>query len=173
MYIMATLVAGGVAYAGARAYRKHRQRRTSVWLLQNGHTVETTATVVEEPDWYQIERRINLNLNLATFSLGLTTVGVLIYAPLVFVSIPFNLYDAVVIFEDAWDMVLSKGHLITVLISSSVIAITLVANLYLITALVEWLYFFNKKLIVMLMRSELGPIIQQQQTGPVVEAYSV
>jgi hypothetical protein len=174
MFLMTALVTGSVVYAGARAYHKHRQRRTTVWLLQNDRYVETSATVVEEPDLHEIERRVNVNLNLATWSLGLTTFGVLIYAPLVLLSIPINIYDAIAIFEDTWDMVLKKGPLGTVLVSSSVVTITLLADLYLITALVQWLYFLNQKLIVLLLRSEFGPIIMQQgHMGSVAEAYGV
>ncbi len=174
MYIMAALVTGGVVYAGARAYRKHRRHRTSVWLLEEGRYVKTSATVVEEPDLERIERRINFNLNLSTFSLGVTTAGVLIYAPLLLISIPINIVDAINIFEDTWDMILARGPLGTVLVSSSVVAISLLANLQLIAALVEWLYFLNQKLILLLMRTEVGPIIMQQgQAEPVLGAYTV
>jgi hypothetical protein len=174
MYLMAAFVTGGVAYAGARVYQRHRRRRTTVWLKQHGQAIETSATIVEEPDLPTIERRITTNLHLATFSLGLTTAGVLIYAPLVLASIPFNLYDAVMMFEDAWEMILAKGPLATVLTSSSVVVITMLADLYLITALVQWLYFLNQKLVLLLLRSEFGPILmRQRQVGPVVGAYAV
>lgn len=174
MYIMTALVTGSIVYAGTRAYRKYRQRRTTAWLLEDGRYVETTATVVEEPDLNQIEHRINQNLNMATFSLGITAAGVLLYTPLVLVSVPFNLYDAIKIFEDTWDMVLKRGPLFTVLVSSSVVTISLLSDFYLLTAVVEWLYFLNQKLVVMLLRSELGSFIMQSgQTGPVVEAYAL
>ena len=168
--IMAALVAGGIAYAGARVYYKHRQRRTPVWLFEDGRYIETSATVVEEPDLNRIERRVNLNFNLSTFSVGLTAAGVVLYAPLILVSIPFNTYAAITIFEDTWSMVLTKGRIGTVLVSSSLVAITLIAEMHFIASLLEWLYFLNQKLILVLMRSELGPIIAQQwQTEPVAE----
>jgi sterol desaturase/sphingolipid hydroxylase (fatty acid hydroxylase superfamily) len=173
MYVMAALVTGSVVYAGARAYHKHRRRRTTVWLFENGRAIETRATVVEEPDLAQIERRINRNLHLSTFSLGLAAGGVLIYAPLLLISMPLNFYNATMMFEDTWDMVLTKGPLGTVLVSSSVIAIILLIDLQVIAALVEWLYFLNQKLILLLMRSELGSVIMQhEQVRPVVGAYS-
>jgi hypothetical protein len=174
MYVMAALVTGGVVYAGARAYSKHRRRRTTVWLFEDGRAIETSATIVEEPDLEQIERRINGNLNLATLSLGLAAGGVLIYAPLILISIPLNLYDAIMIFEDTWDMVLTKGPLGTVLVSSSVVVVTLLIDLQVIAALFEWFYFLNQKLVLLLLRSELGPLIMQQDTArTVVGAYSV
>jgi hypothetical protein len=166
--IMAIVVAGGIAYAGARTYYKRRQRRTPVWLFEDGRYIETSATVVEDPDLNKIERRVNLNLNLATISLGLTAAGVILYAPLVIVSIPLNVYDAVTMFEDTWAMIVSKGRLGTVLVSSSLVAITLIAEMYFLASLIEWLYFLNQKLVLVLMRSELGPIIAQQwQSEPV------
>jgi hypothetical protein len=71
-------------------------------------------------------------------------------------------------------MILARGPLGTVLVSSSVVAISLLANLQLIAALVEWLYFLNQKLILLLMRTEVGPIIMQQgQAEPVLGAYTV
>jgi hypothetical protein len=78
------------------------------------------------------------------------------------------------IFEDTWDMVLTKGPLGTVLMSSSVVVVTLLIDLQVIAALFEWFYFLNQKLVLLLMRSELGPLIMQQDTArTVVGAYSV
>jgi len=166
--IMAALVAGSIAYAAARVYYKQRQRRTPVWLFEDGHYIKTQATIVEEPDLGKIERRVNLNFTLATFSVGLTAAGTVLYAPLILASIPFNIYDAIAMFEDTWTMVFTKGRIGTVLFSSSLVAITLAAHMYLIASLLEWLYFLNQKLILLLMQSELGPIIAQQwQTEPV------
>jgi hypothetical protein len=78
------------------------------------------------------------------------------------------------IFEDTWDMVLTKGPLGTVLVSSSVVVVTLLIDLQVIAALFEWFYFLNQKLVLLLLRSELGPLIMQQDTArTVVGAYSV
>jgi hypothetical protein len=78
------------------------------------------------------------------------------------------------IFEDTWDMVLTKGPLGTVLVSSSIVAVTLLIDLQVIAALFEWFYFLNQKLVLLLMRSEWGPLIMQQDTArTVVGAYSV
>jgi hypothetical protein len=166
--IMAAVVAGGIAYAGARTYYKRRKRRTPVWLFEDGRYIETNATVVEETDLNKIERRVNLNLNLATCSMGLTAAGVILYTPLVIAALPLNIYDAIMIFEDTWAMIMSKGRVGTVLLSSSLVAITLIAEMYFLVSLLEWLYFLNQKLVLVLMRSELGPIIAQQwQSEPV------
>jgi hypothetical protein len=160
--IMAALVMGGVAYAGARAYHRHRQRRTPVWLFEDGRYIKTSATVVEEPDQAKIARRVNLNFNLATISVGLTAAGTVLYAPLVLVSIPLNLYDAIMMFEDTWMLVLSQGRIGLVLVSSSLVAITMVANMYLIASLLEWIYFLNQKLLLQLLNSDMWSIMAQQ-----------
>jgi hypothetical protein len=166
--IMAALVAGGIAYAGARVYYRQRQRRTPVWLIEDGRYIETSATIVETPDLVKLERRVNLNFNLAILSLSLAAAGVLLYEPLLLLSIPFNIYDAITIFEDTWTVILEQGRIGAVLISSSLVALTLATRMYLLASLLEWLYFLNQKLVLLLLRSELGPIIaQQRQPEPV------
>lgn len=171
--IMAALVAGSIVYAGVRSYRRHRRHSTPVWVIQDGRYVKTSATIVEKPDMERIARRINLNLNLATFSLGLTAAGVLIYAPLIIVSIPFNIYDAVTMFEDTWDMLLTKRSLGTVIVGSAVVAISLAADLHVIAAVVQWLYFLRQKLILRLLSSDLRSLVIQQQAEPVLGAYTI
>lgn len=165
MSIMAALVTGSILYSGARSYYKHRRRRTTVWLIEDGHSIKTSATVIEDPDLDKLDRRATFNFNLATFSLGLTTAGVLIYAPLIVASLPFNIFDTIIMFEDTWDTVLAKDPFGGVLVSSSIVAVTLLAHLHLLAALLQWLYFLNQKLMLVIMRSDLGAIINMMQQG--------
>lgn len=173
MDIVTALVAGGVVYAGVSAYRKHRQRRTTVWLLENGHAVKSSAVVVEEPDLQHIERRVDFNLNIATWSLVLTTAGVLVYSPLLLISIPLNIYDAIAMFEDAWSVFIEKRRITAVVIIPSLVAVTMVIELYLLTSVVQWLYFLNQKLTLVLLRSDLAPLMQQWQPDEFRGAYTV
>lgn len=154
MLVMAALVGGGVVYAGVSAYHKYRRRRTPVWLIENGDYVKSDAELVADLDLNQLERRVNLNFNLATISMGLTAIGVLFYEPLVLIALPFNIFDAVMMFEDTWTALLEQGRTwVVVGASSVVVAITLLAHQHLLASVLEWLYFLNQKFSLVVARA--------------------
>lgn len=147
MVTMAGILAGGAAFAGARAYYKYRKRRTPVWLLEQGEYVKSQAEMVVEPNQQEVARRVSFNFNLATFSMLLTVAGVLLYAPLILVALPFNVFDAYVMFEDSWSLLLEQQSVWWVVLALSlVVALTLVAHLHLSSSVLEWLYFLNQRL---------------------------
>ncbi|NJP04566.1 MAG: hypothetical protein HC837_02495 [Chloroflexaceae bacterium] len=168
MAIMEALVAGSVAYAGFRAYRRYCQRRTPVWLIENGEHIKSDAMVVTDPDISQIERRINLNFNLATFSLGLTIVGAVFYEPLILVALPFNLFDAIMMFEDTWTVFIEQSRKwMFVTASSTLVALSLLLHLHLTASVLEWLYFLNQKfslLVIQTYQQWIHPDDWQPQT---------
>lgn len=160
------VLAGSAAYAGVRAYRKHRQHKTPVWLLEGDQYVETQATIVEEPDMPVLSRRIAFNYRFSTISLGLTTVGAVFYTPLLIVSLPLNLFSAFLIFEDTWTAVFARQHVGSTTFQSLVVSVSLLAEMHLLASLLEWLYFLNQKLMLVLLQSNLGSYFYAAQPRP-------
>lgn len=127
MFITNVLLVSGALYA----YVKHRRKQTkeAIIVIPSNEAIGDTESAVETAERYT---------NIATISVSMSIVGTLVYPPLTFVSVPLNVYTLLPVFEDAFDTLSGDANAYGSIVSSIVIAGSLVTNHYLMANLFDW-----------------------------------
>ncbi len=141
------LVVGGVVYAGVSTVRKHQRKKDFLWLTKQ-NTESANLFRQQGVDLVELEKSINRNFTISSFSLGVAVTGSLVYPPLMAITIPLTIYDASPLFKEAYEALFYHGQTKTAIISSVVIIGTLTTNHYVIAALITWGYRLNHKLLL-------------------------
>lgn len=147
MGIIPVLVVGSMVYAGYRTFASARPKKTVTWVQQSdGRYAKKSIPAQETINHSQIQEAVNRDFTVSSISLGLAASGAIIYAPLVLASVPLTIYGLIPMVEHSLQGLFKKGEGAMVAAGSIVVAITLLANHFVLAAMIEWLYFLNRKL---------------------------
>ena len=142
MIIVNGLLAGTFAVAAARLFSRRRQRNLMYWL------VVTEQTPFESGDNERlaiIDERIETSYRYATYSLGLSVLGGLVYAPLSWLSVPLTLYSALPLFERTLDNASDRFEINGDVFATTVLSVSLILDNYFLASLLQWLYALNDR----------------------------
>lgn len=159
MTIVSAFVASSVVYAGARTFFKYRHRKRFVWLLDDqGNRVPRETVIIDNPDPNQLAQQNDQEFSLATTSLTMTVLGTLVYSPLLLISLPLNIYNTIPMLEESFETIFVERTFKFVLVSSSVALAGLLADLQSLVAIIQWLHYFNRKLLYTMLSANAHPV---------------
>lgn len=95
------------------------------------------------------EQTINRNLIASATGLGLAAVGMFLYSPFAFLSIPFTLYASVDVLREAKDALVEERRLRHSILDATVILSALASHYYVASALASLTYYTGHKLMVL------------------------
>lgn len=111
--------------------------------------MKSHATLVEQ-DHVRLEtlrREVNTDYLAATASLGLSMVGVLVFAPIVLAELPLNIYTLSSIIDQAYDGVGLQRRTARFFALGIAAATVVFSSQFLVVACIQWVYFAYRKVI--------------------------
>jgi Cu2+-exporting ATPase len=94
------------------------------------------------------ERNINLNLAIATATLGVTGIGVLLHSPIILLGLPGIAYNSLPYFRDAYRTIVKEKRL-GIGVLDSVVTLACVAQGYFFAATISnFFFYFSRKLLI-------------------------
>lgn len=137
MSLSLLLLGGGLAIAGAKAFRNYRKKRT-IAVVQSG--------VPEEPGRSR-EQTVDHYFKVSSLATGLAiTGGILLYPPLTLISMPLIVYSAIPLFQSAFEDLFTERRVRGAFINSAATAGLFAARYYSTAALLPWLYYLTQRL---------------------------
>ncbi|NDJ60863.1 MAG: hypothetical protein GYB67_07040 [Chloroflexi bacterium] len=143
MIVIDALLAGTLITASLRIFQRRRRRNLMYWLSLPADTpfdgdYENTQAL------NTLNQRVRVSYRLATYSLGLSLIGALIYTPLGIISTPLTLVSALPLFERTIDNALERARLNGDVISATALIVTILSEGYLLASALQWLLALNE-----------------------------
>lgn len=151
MFAINALLAGTLALASLRLFGKRRQRNLMYWLATPQQDPFSEGAVGERR-LAAIEKQVNQNYILASYSLTLSLFAVLIYTPAGWLSIPLTLLSALPMFERTLDQLTSRARINWDLLGTTAISLSILADNFLMASLLQWLLVVNEQMALRLSR---------------------
>ena len=143
MFIVNVVIAGGVLYAGVKAFIKNRPKKNS-WLSESvRHKGDLSGSETDRDKFLDSEgrdeRKLQRNLAISSVSLGMSVSG-LFYSPLGLASAPLAIYRSIPDFERAFEAIFGKARGKMMPIGCSLVVISsLMTEHYVVASLINWL----------------------------------
>ncbi|ETX01314.1 MAG: hypothetical protein ETSY1_07830 [Candidatus Entotheonella factor] len=144
------ILAGGAAYAGVKSYAKQSKKKRLAKFLGTppfSLSEEIKATALQAPTRDEIDKTLNRELAIASFSLGLSAMGAWLYPPLIWCSFLGLFLVGRHVYSSAYTS-LAKDHRAngdTVI--SIVITMFLLQGYYVLSAIPIFYLALNRKLV--------------------------
>lgn len=143
MLLVTACIAGGVTYAGLKAFSRLKLRKRDNWLVRRDDQAPSNASSTATDSEQQLAREIDLrNFRLASVSLGFSMAGSLIYAPLGLVSVPLTVYVSLPVFENAYSAVFKEVRLRMSVVHAVTVVGMLATQHYILASLLNWLHYY-------------------------------
>ena len=143
MILVQVYIIGGVAYAGLKTLIKRKRQNKTVWLTRTDDIPSKGLPAARGARWPVVDETLIAHyLTLTSLSLGLATIGALLYAPLRLLSVPLTVYSAIPLFERVWTRILFQGEGARGIVPSVTIVGTLATRYYSWAALTAWLHYY-------------------------------
>lgn len=119
-------------------------------LSINPQKAEKNLAVVEKNDDYDeiIRKNTERDFVISSVSLGLATVGSIVYPPLIFVSITGLAYITIPIWKKGYHSLFKKRQVNMSVLDSIALPGIFITGHYLIATVAYWLYYFSQKLLL-------------------------
>lgn len=133
-------------YAGYRTYQKNQflSKDSPPHSLQNKTEKNTEKNDVNVT---KIEKKINQNITISSISLGLATIGTLVYPPLSIFSVPVIVWISVPIFKRAYHSIFKEKQVNMFVIDTVFLTGTLVTNNYFAGNLAIFAFSLSQKIL--------------------------
>jgi Cu2+-exporting ATPase len=163
------LIAGGaLVYTGVKLYQSLKETKVSSSLstkekevilknekitppshLVHNQPAEENLPVVKDEDWAnEFKKNTERYFIISSVSLGLTTVGALVYPPLIIVGIAGMVYLTIPMLQSGYRSLFKKRQVDIAVIDSIALPGILFTGHYLIGAIAFWLYALSHKLLL-------------------------
>jgi heavy metal translocating P-type ATPase len=147
------LIAGGVAYAGIKAYKKFRGKKSTHSFPNTEKPLPTNlrqqqmAVISSSTTDSEFDQETNYYLSISSIGLVLATVGALFYSLLSLLSVAVSLYASLPIFQLAYQSLFKERKLKVTVLDSIAIVGGLITGYYVVTALAGFIYYVAEKLL--------------------------
>ncbi len=111
--------------------------------------MKSHATLVEQ-DHVRLEtlrREVNTDYFAATTSLGLSVMGLLVFAPIMLAKLPLNIYTLSSIIDQAYDGIGLQRQTARLFALGIAAATVIFSSQFLVVACIQWVYFAYRKVI--------------------------
>ncbi|ETX05232.1 P-type ATPase [Candidatus Entotheonella palauensis] len=143
MLLVTACIAGGVTYAGLKTLVKLRLRKRKNWLIRVNDQAADHASSAASDSSQALDRSTDpLYFRLASVSLGLSTAGSLIYAPLGLVSVPLTVYVSLPVFENAYTALFKEVRFKMAIVHATIVVGTLATQHYVYASLFNWFHYY-------------------------------
>lgn len=142
MLLVNGLLAGSLTFAASRVLWR-RNRRNLMYYLDL-----PVQTIFERQDREGIavmRQQVDRSYRYATYSLGLSVLGVVVYAPLGLLSVPLTLYSSLPQFERTIENLLDRVELNVDFIQVALVGVALVLERYFLASFLQWVFVLNEK----------------------------
>jgi hypothetical protein len=163
------LIAGGLVVAGTRILVKRKQARAPIWLIQrDGTRVKSYALVIEDKATtaLALKQQVETSYTLATISLGLSMASDLLFEPIKWLGLPFDIATFGLLLEQVYDERHQARHGARLTAIGVFLVIFTAADRIVIITIIQWCYFFYRKVAFELQR-------QLEQVRPSPEPVTV
>ncbi|ETW92564.1 MAG: hypothetical protein ETSY1_43090 [Candidatus Entotheonella factor] len=141
--LITACIAGGVTYAGLKTFAKHRLGKRKHWLIRANDQAPNNASSEAHSNSQDVDQAADpLYFRLASVSLGFSTAGSLIYAPLGLVSVPLTVYVSLPVFENAYTALFKELRFKMAVVHSAVVVSTLVTQHFVLASLFNWFHYY-------------------------------
>jgi len=125
-----------------------KDKITPLFSEVRSQQIKEFSSDVDEGKISDVEQKVKLDFAVASVALGLSTVGVLLYAPLKYISVLPLSYVARHIFQDAYQSLFKERRIKASVADSIMLLGCVTTGYYFAASLGGWLYFIARKLVI-------------------------